>query len=239
MPHEQTNQPDTIQSTSHTATKGVTDAGAPSLGSVAADAMHAARHKLGQGADAAKAEWTETVGTISEALRKAGDDLGQTRRAGLAADLAHTAADELDRACDALSGRSARDVVQSVREFGRANPAALIAGSIVAGFALGRFVKLPGPTTEEGAPAGTDAADASRPMEDSVRTAPQGNDWGRQTAAETGRARARPASTSGYAETQASWPDPGTERTDPSSASARSKAEPRPTFGRDTTEKRP
>jgi hypothetical protein len=121
----------------------------------AKEALHDARdevkRKAGEYASEAKAAAMEqaevaqkdvsaSLAALGGALRAAGDHLsGNDQRA--ASQFVTQAADGLERFANSLKNKPFADVLDDVRSFGRENSGALIAGSLLAGLALGRFVK--------------------------------------------------------------------------------------------------
>lgn len=98
----------------------------------------AARDEVSRRGDEFKDETAEGLHSFAEAIRSAGDEL-QRKQPGMVADLVREAAGGLEALSKNLSRRSVSDMIDGVRNFGRQNPTAFIAGSILAGFALGRF----------------------------------------------------------------------------------------------------
>jgi hypothetical protein len=76
--------------------------------------------------------------TFAEAIRHAGDELAE-KEPGPVGDLVRQAARGLEQFSDGLGRRSPAEMIDSVRDFGRRNPVAFLAGSMLAGFALARF----------------------------------------------------------------------------------------------------
>jgi hypothetical protein len=83
---------------------------------------------------------TRTLGDFATAIRKAGDELGQNDRS-LAGQLVRQAADGLESFSRSVGDKRPEDLLNAVRDFGRNNPAAFIAGSVLLGIALGRLAK--------------------------------------------------------------------------------------------------
>jgi hypothetical protein len=102
----------------------------------AADAM---KGRTRQMADEAKDRGTDQMTGVSRAVHDAADRLGQ--ELPQAAGYIHSAADQLGSASAALRERSIEDLVSSFSSFARRQPAAAFAGSVLAGFALSRFLK--------------------------------------------------------------------------------------------------
>jgi hypothetical protein len=75
---------------------------------------------------------------FADALRAAGDQLS-SNQSGPAAEFVAHAASGLEQLSRSLHMRSTGEMVDSVRQFGRDNPLGFIAGSVLAGLALGRF----------------------------------------------------------------------------------------------------
>lgn len=92
-----------------------------------------ARHQ----ADEKKEQGAATIGDFAEAIRRAGDEL-RDRDQSMGAQLAQQAADGLAGLSRSLSNKSPEEMLRSAREFGRDNPGAFFAASVLAGVALGR-----------------------------------------------------------------------------------------------------
>lgn len=89
-------------------------------------------------AEAKKDKGAATLGDFAEAIRRAADELRE-RDQSMGAQLAQQAADGLAGLSRSLANKSPEDMLRSAREFGRQNPSAFFAASVVAGVALGRF----------------------------------------------------------------------------------------------------
>jgi hypothetical protein len=121
----------------------------------AKEALHDARdevaRKAGEYASEAKAAAAEqaqvaqkdvsaSLAAFGGALRVAGDHLaGSDQRA--ASQFVMQAANGIERFAGSLKNKPLAEVIDDVRTFGRENSGALIVGSLLAGLALGRFVK--------------------------------------------------------------------------------------------------
>lgn len=103
---------------------------AKTLGQQASDEVRAQ-------ADAAKDEAAAGLNAFSDALKAARSELSG-QKLGFAGDMVTQAADGLENFARALEGRSSGEMLEAVRDFGRRNPVGFIAGSVLAGFALGR-----------------------------------------------------------------------------------------------------
>ena len=112
---------------------------APSAGGTLGQAAEAARDQ----ADAAKDEAAAGLAAFSDALKAARSELSD-RKLGFAGDMLTQAADGLEGFSRALEGRSSAEMLEAARDFGRRNPMGFIAGSVLAGFALGRVAAAGG-----------------------------------------------------------------------------------------------
>jgi hypothetical protein len=83
---------------------------------------------------------TETLGAFANAIRHAGDELAQQDQS-LAGRVVKQAADGLEQISRTVSEKRPEELLDAVREFGRRNPTAFIAGSVLLGVALGRFAR--------------------------------------------------------------------------------------------------
>lgn len=83
---------------------------------------------------------TKTLGDFASAIRRAGDELSQADQSP-AARLVGQAADGLERLSLSLADKQPEDLLDAVRDFGRRHPMAFIAGGVLVGVALGRFVR--------------------------------------------------------------------------------------------------
>ncbi|HEX3440316.1 MAG TPA: hypothetical protein VHT93_08215 [Pseudolabrys sp.] len=81
----------------------------------------------------------ERIEAVGRAVHGAADQLG--KEIPQAAPYIHSAAETLEGAASWLQGRSVDEFVTSLNRFARQQPAAAFAGSVLAGFALARFLK--------------------------------------------------------------------------------------------------
>lgn len=109
-----------------------------------------AQQIAGDQAEKAKEAAASHLDVFADALRAASDQLGKNQ-SGPAAEMVSNAASGLEGLTRSLHGQSTGEMVETVRRFGRENPVAFLAGSVLAGVALGRFASV----------ATTDAAEAS------------------------------------------------------------------------------
>lgn len=135
----------------------VLKAEAQSFASVAQDRVRAEAQKGTQ-------VGAKTLGDFANAVRRAGDELAGADQSP-ASRLVQQAADGLENLSRNLQDKDPGDLLNSVRDFGRRNPAAFIGGAVLVGLAIGRFARasegprLPGLTDEELAFAEEDAFD--------------------------------------------------------------------------------
>lgn len=107
-----------------------------------------------------------TLGDFANAVRRAGDELSQSDQSP-ASHLVRQAADGLESLSRNLADKDPGDLLNSVRDFGRRNPAAFIGGAVLVGLALGRFARA-----SEVPDATMDLAEEDLSFTDSYETAP-------------------------------------------------------------------
>jgi len=90
-------------------------------------------------AEGRKDAGADNVARLGRAVHGAADQLA--RELPQAAGFIHSAAETLQTASSTLRERSVEDMVEGLRDFARRQPAAAFAGSVLAGFALARFLK--------------------------------------------------------------------------------------------------
>ena len=116
-----------------------------------------AASRLAEGAEGARDEAAAGLTAFSDALKAASSELSG-KQLGFAGDMVQQAAGGLESFVRAVEGRSPGEMLDGLRSFGRQNPVGFIAGSVLAGFALGRVAAvLPaeaGSTPSPAAPAG-------------------------------------------------------------------------------------
>lgn len=98
----------------------------------------AAASRLGAEADEARDEAAAGLTAFSDALKSASQTLAG-KEMGFAGDVVAQAADGLETLARSLEGKSSAEMLAAVRSFGRQNPVGFIAGSVLAGFAVGRL----------------------------------------------------------------------------------------------------
>jgi len=134
--------------TSERARNGAQDfaAAADDMKSTARDA---AGHLIDEARDFAeerKAAGADNVARLGHAVHGAADQLAN--ELPQAAGFIHSAAETLQGAASGLRERSIEDMAAGFSSFARRQPAAAFAGSVLAGFALARFLKSSSPRQE-------------------------------------------------------------------------------------------
>lgn len=82
----------------------------------------------------------ESLGAFANAIRHAGDELAQQDQS-VAGRVVKQAADGLEHLSRTVSEKRPEELLGAVRDFGRSNPVAFLAGSVLLGVALGRFAR--------------------------------------------------------------------------------------------------
>ena len=89
-------------------------------------------------ADKVKDSAASHMDAFADALRAASDQLSRNQ-SGPASEMVAHAASGLESLSRCLHGKSTGEMIDTVRQFGRSNPIGFLAGSVLAGLALGRF----------------------------------------------------------------------------------------------------
>ena len=103
-----------------------------------------ARQQASQRVDQRKQEAAGTIHDFADAIRRAGDELGQRDR-GMPARLMTQAAESLEGMSRTLADRSPGQMIDAARDYGRRNPTAFLAGAVLVGLAIGRFLRSTAP----------------------------------------------------------------------------------------------
>jgi hypothetical protein len=111
--------------------------------SFAADAKEKAAQKASDTVEQHKETATRTLGDFADAIRKAGEELS-AKDQSMAGKVIAQAADGLESFSRSVSDKRPEELLEAVRDFGRKNPTAFVAGSVLVGLALGRFLKSSG-----------------------------------------------------------------------------------------------
>jgi hypothetical protein len=115
-------------------------------GDIKSTAREAASHVVEEARDFAaerKDAGADNVERLGRAVHGAADQIA--KELPQAAGFVHSAAETLQGASSALRERSIEDMVAGFGEFARRQPVAAFAGSVLAGFALARFLKSSSP----------------------------------------------------------------------------------------------
>jgi hypothetical protein len=112
-----------------------------------------------KGAESTQRDLSSSLLALSGALRAASEHLANSDQRA-ASKFILDAAGGMERMSASIRDKPVADVLEEVRSFGRDNSGALIAGSVLAGLALGRFVKSATPGTSAGRRPESGASDA-------------------------------------------------------------------------------
>ncbi|HEY8572968.1 hypothetical protein [Phenylobacterium sp.] len=107
-----------------------------------------AKDKASQHIEQHKETATRTLGDFADAIRRAGEELSNKDQS-VASRLVQQAADGLESFSRSVSDKRPEEMIEAVRDFGRRNPTAFIAGSVLVGVALGRFLRSSGSQSME------------------------------------------------------------------------------------------
>jgi len=99
-----------------------------------------AQDKVVEQVEQKKESAAETLTQFASAIRVAGDELAQHDQS-VAGRIVKQAADGLEGFTRSMSGKRPEELFDAVRDFGRRNPGAFIAGALLAGLAAGRFLR--------------------------------------------------------------------------------------------------
>lgn len=111
-------------------------------GAYAGEAQQAVAEK----AEQAQRDIGSSLSAFGGALRAASDHLADSEQSA-ASQFMQEAASGLERLSSSLKEKPFGQVLEDVQAFGRQNPGTLLAGSVLAGLALGRFIKASPPGT--------------------------------------------------------------------------------------------
>jgi hypothetical protein len=110
----------------------------------ARDDVHAigetAKDSIADYAETQKSHVSKSLQQFAAAIERASDELRESDQT-MAGQVVREAADGLSQLSRSIQGSSAPELLDSVRRFGRENPAAFIGGAVLAGLALGRFMR--------------------------------------------------------------------------------------------------
>lgn len=117
------------------------DALTSKAGDIASELKEAATEKVA----GAQQTIADSLQTIVGALHAAGEHLEESDQAR-AAGLVRSVVAPVEILANSIRDKPFADVIEEVRGYGQSNPAALVAGSVLAGLALGRFLKSSKPS---------------------------------------------------------------------------------------------
>lgn len=120
-------------------------------------ADYAGRKALDQ-IDSQKQAAVDTLGEFANALRQAGGELADHDRT-LAGRMVKQAADGLEQFSRSVADKRPEEMLDAVRDFGRRHPITFVAGSVLAGVAIARFLRSSNPQGSR------HSGDPSRPSE--------------------------------------------------------------------------
>ncbi|WP_189362921.1 hypothetical protein [Mesorhizobium sp. M4A.F.Ca.ET.022.05.2.1] len=153
---------------------------------MAGDYGSEAKQALYEKAEDAQRDICADLKSLGGALRAASDHLANNKQQA-ASKFALDAAGGLERLSTSLKDRPFKDVLGEIQSFGRENSGALLAGSVLAGVALGRFIKSSPPsrrTASDGRLSGDSnsrshhsAAAGSGDQSDQPSRTTQAHDW--------------------------------------------------------------
>jgi F0F1-type ATP synthase membrane subunit b/b' len=160
-----------FQQETQTATEALHDA-RDELTRKAGDYAAEAKQALFDKAEGTQRDISSNLKAFSGALRAASEHLANNDQR-TASKFTLDAAGALERLSSSLKDKPFEDVLGEMRSFGRENSGALIAGSVLAGLALGRFIKSSPPSarTESRSQTGGDSEPASNSDEPATRSA--------------------------------------------------------------------
>lgn len=108
-----------------------------------------ARQQAASRVEQRKQKVTGAIHDFADAVRRAGDELNQ-RDQTMAARLVSRTAEGLEDVSRTLADKRPSEMVDGLRDFGRRNPTAFLAGSLLLGVALGRFLRSSEPEPQYG-----------------------------------------------------------------------------------------
>ena len=107
-------------------------------------------HELNKTGEDQKMRGADAIRHVARAIDSAASELES--QSPTVARTVHETARQVEGLSDNLSGRSVNELIQSATELARAQPALFIGGSVVAGFALARFLMSSAPHRSGGGP---------------------------------------------------------------------------------------
>ena len=136
---------DSIERGQQTATEALHDT-KEAIKQKAAGYVSEATDALSEQADTVQRDISSSLADLAGAMRAASEHLANSSQRD-ASKFVLDAAGGVERLSSSLKTKPFTEVVGELRSFGRENSAALIAGSVLAGLAMGRFLKSSAPDT--------------------------------------------------------------------------------------------
>lgn len=128
----------------------------------AGDYASEATQALSEKAEETQRDIGSNLTALAGALRAASDHLANNDQR-TASKFTLDAAGGLERLSTSLKQKPFGQVLEEVQSFGRQNPGVLFAGSLLAGLALGRFIKASSPTRSPSAASGDAKSPSDQP----------------------------------------------------------------------------
>jgi hypothetical protein len=127
-----------------------------------------AKEAIAEKAEGAQQNISANMAAFGGAMRVASEHLANNDQRA-ASKFVLEAASGIERLSSSLKDKPFEEVLEEIRSFGRQNSGALIAGSVLAGLALGRFVKTsaPGKISAEGGTVSSEGRDDTQVPSDS------------------------------------------------------------------------
>ncbi|TGV64753.1 hypothetical protein EN792_068675, partial [Mesorhizobium sp. M00.F.Ca.ET.149.01.1.1] len=153
------------------------------IGRKAADYTAEVQEAVSEKAQQTQRDIGSSLAAFGSALRAASDHLANSDQSP-AAGFMRDAAGGLESLSSSLKDKPFGEVLEDIQNFGRQNPGILIAGSVLAGLALGRFIKAsPSETHRAGhSAAGTKKPDRTTSRQTAKKAREQADDassnWG-------------------------------------------------------------
>jgi len=110
------------------------------------DTLGEAKQQVAARFDAQKSQAADRLSNVANALRQTGENL-ESQNEDTFGQYARAAADQLEQFSNTLQNKNMNELLNEVQGFARRQPELFIAGSLAAGFLLGRFLKSSGSRT--------------------------------------------------------------------------------------------
>ena len=110
------------------------------------DTLGQAKQQVASRFDEQKSQAADRLSNVANALRQTGENL-ESQHEDTFGQYARAAADQLEQFSNTLQNKNMNELLNEVQGFARRQPELFIAGSLAAGFLLGRFLKSSGSRT--------------------------------------------------------------------------------------------